>query len=406
MMNFKYTATGTTGTMGEVFEGIVSAENQDAALLQLRSHNLTVTSLVRVKQVAASSSMSFFDRVSLKEIVNFSRQMSALLEAGVPILKAFQLIETDIEKPFFKSIISAVIDDIKSGKSISESLSKHKRAFDDFYVSMIRSGEESGKMSSTFSYLAEYLDRSYSLTVKVRNSMIYPAFVVATFIIVMILVFTMVIPKLASILTDSNVELPLITQIVLGISNFLVAYGIYILVLIVAAGFFVYMRFRETGYFKDYFDELKLKIPFLNKLFKMLYITRIADNIETLLTSGVSLTKSISITSDVVGNNQYKKILNDALEDVRGGVTFSDSMAKNQALIPSTMVQMIRIGEETGEMGKLLGNVAKFYQREINATIDTLVGMIEPAMIVLLGLGVGLLLVSVLLPIYNLASAF
>lgn len=402
-MDFKYTATNISG---EQFEGVISVDNQEIALARLRSQDLTVTSLVRVKQVASTGSLSFFDRVSLKEIVNFSRQMSALLEAGVPILKAFQLIQDDIEKPFFKSIISNVVDEIKSGKSISESLSKHRRAFDDFYVSMIRSGEESGKMSTTFSYLAEYLDRSYSLTVKVRNSMIYPAFVVATFVIVMILVFTMVIPKLASILTDSNVQLPFITQVVLAISNFLVAYGLYFLVFAIAGGIFLYSHFRESGYFEEYLDDIKLRIPLLSNLFKMLYITRIADNIETLLTSGVSLTKAIAITGDVVGNRQYKNILTDALEDVRGGVTFSDSLAKYQKFIPSTMIQMVRIGEETGEMGKLLGNVAKFYQREINATIDTLVGMIEPAMIVLLGLGVGLLLVSVLMPIYNLASAF
>jgi type IV pilus assembly protein PilC len=403
MMDFKYTATNI---YGEQFEGVISVDNQEIALARLRSQDLTVTSLVRVKQVASTGSLSFFDRVSLKEIVNFSRQMSALLEAGVPILKAFQLIQDDIEKPFFKSIISNVVDEIKSGKSISESLSKHRRAFDDFYVSMIRSGEESGKMSTTFSYLAEYLDRSYSLTVKVRNSMIYPAFVVATFVIVMILVFTMVIPKLASILTDSNVQLPFITQVVLAISNFLVAYGLYFLVFAIVGGIFLYSRFRESGYFEEYLDDIKLRIPLLSNLFKMLYITRIADNIETLLTSGVSLTKAIAITGDVVGNRQYKNILTEALEDVRGGVTFSDSLAKYQKFIPSTMIQMVRIGEETGEMGKLLGNVAKFYQREINATIDTLVGMIEPAMIVLLGLGVGLLLVSVLMPIYNLASAF
>jgi type IV pilus assembly protein PilC len=403
MASFKFTATNERG---EMFEGVLEADHQDVIIAQLRAQNLIPTSLVKVRQLSTATKTSFFDRVSLKDIVNFSRQMSALLEAGVPILKAFQLVETDIEKPYFKSILGNVVEDIKSGKPISESLSKHRRVFNDFYVSMVRSGEESGKMSSAFSYLADYLDRSYSLTVKVRNAMIYPAFVVATFIIVMILVFTMVIPKLATILTESNVELPLLTQIVLGVSNFLVSYGLYILIFFVGGGIFLYMRIKDTNYLTEYIDELKIKIPLFNKLFKMLFITRIADNIETLLSSGVSLTKSISITSDVVGNSFYKKLLNESLEDVRGGITFSDSMAKHPTLIPGTMIQMIRIGEETGEMGKLLGNIAKFYQREINATIDTLVGLIEPAMIVALGLGVGLLLVSVLMPIYNLASAF
>lgn len=405
MASFKYTALTV---LGEQIEGVVEAPSHEDVLAQLKVNNLTPTALVRVRQVdvATSGRSSLFDRVSLKEIVNFSRQMSALLEAGVPVLRSFQLIEADTSKPFFKSILGRIVEDIKSGKSISESISKHKEAFDDFYVSMVRSGEESGKMSNAFSYLADYLDRSYALTVKVRNAMIYPAFVVATFIIVMILVFTMVIPKLATILTESNVELPLLTQIVLGISNFLVDYGLIFLVILLGGGIFAYFKARGTSTFGEYADTFKLKIPLIRDIFKMLYITRIADNIETLLTSGVSLTKAISITSDVVGNRFYKDILLEALSDVRAGITFSDSIAKHQDLMPSTMVQMVRIGEETGEMGKLLGNIARFYQREINSTIDTLVGLIEPAMIVMLGIGVGLLLVSVLMPIYNLAGAF
>jgi type IV pilus assembly protein PilC len=405
MASFKYTAFTM---LGEQVEGVVEAPNHEEVLAQLKANKLTPTSLVRVRKVdtASSGRASFFDRVSLKEIVNFSRQMSALLEAGVPVLKSFQLIESDTSKPFFKSILGNIVEDIKSGKSISESLSKHKKAFDDFYVSIVRSGEESAKMSSAFSYLADYLDRSYALTVKVRNAMIYPAFVVATFIIVMILVFTMVIPKLATILTESNVELPLLTQIVLGISNFLVEYGLVFLVVLLGGGIFTYFKARGTNAFGEYTDTFKIKIPLVRDIFKMLYITRIADNIETLLTSGVSLTKAISITSEVVGNKFYKDILLEALSDVRSGVTFSDSIAKHPDMMPSTMVQMVRIGEETGEMGKLLGNIARFYQREINSTIDTLVGLIEPAMIVMLGLGVGLLLVSVLMPIYNLAGAF
>lgn len=403
MLDFKYTAINT---LGEQFEGILEAENQEAAIAKIKANNLNPTSLVKVRPVSNNNSASIFDRVSLKDIVNFSRQMSALLEAGVPILKAFQLIEVDIEKPYFKSIISSIVDDIKAGKSISESLMRHRDVFGDFYVSMVRSGEESAKTSETFAYLAEYLDRSYTLTVKVRNSMIYPTFVVVTFVIVMILVFTMVIPKLATILTDSNVELPLITQIVLGISNFLVDYGIYLLALIVIGSIFVYVRLSDKSRISDYLDDIKLRIPFLNNLFKMLYMIRIADNVDTLLNSGVSFPKSISITADVVGNSRYKKMLNEVLVEVRGGVVFSDALSKYPELISSTMVQMIRIGEETAEVGKLLGHIAKFYQREVNATIDTIIGMIEPAMIVLLGLGVGLLLVSVLLPIYNLASAF
>jgi type IV pilus assembly protein PilC len=402
-MNFKYQAFNL---IGEKVEGLITASTPDEALYNLKKQNFKVFSLIKIKEVNQNLSLSIFDSVSKKEIVNFSRQMSALLEAGVPILKSFQLIEQDTAKPFFKSILQQTIDSIKSGDSISTSLMKHKKAFDDFYVSMVRSGEESGRMSNAFSYLADYMDRSYALTIKVRNAMIYPAFVVATFIIVMVLVFTMVIPKLAVILKESNVELPVLTRIVLSISDFLVAYGMYAFLIIGFVTGYVIIKFKDTDFFSRNMDTLKIKIPIFKNVFKMLYITRIADNMQTLLMSGVSLPKSINVTADVVGNIFYKQILLQSLEEIKTGITFSDSMAKHSDLIPSTMIQMIRIGEETGEVGKLLGNIAKFYQREINSTIDTVVGLIEPAMIVMLGLGVGLLLVSVLMPIYNLAGAF
>jgi type IV pilus assembly protein PilC len=332
--------------------------------------------------------------------------MSALLGAGVSVLKAFQLLAEDMPPGAFKKVLDNVIANVKAGVSISSALAKHPKVFDDFYVSMVKAGEESGKLGGVFTYLAEYLDRTYMLTVKVRNAMIYPAFVVTTFLIVMILIFTTVIPKLAAILTESDVALPWITRIVLGISNFLVAYGIYLFLIIVGGGMYLYFALKDTDAIKVWSDTWKLKFPVIKNIFKMLYITRIADNIETLLGSGVSLTKSIQISSDVVGNTHYKNIMDRSLVDVKAGMAFSQSLSVNKELIPSAMVQMVRIGEETGEMGKLMGNVAKFYQREINAAVETMVGLIEPLMIVLLGLGVGVLLVSVLLPIYNLAGAF
>jgi type IV pilus assembly protein PilC len=236
--------------------------------------------------------------------------------------------------------------------------------------------------------------------------MIYPSFVIVTFLVVMILIFTTVIPKLSGILTESGVELPWITQIVLGISNFLVSYGIFLFVGGFGLGLYVWYAIRDTDAFRLWMDKVKLKIPVIKNIFKMLYITRIADNIETLLGSGVSLTKSIQISSDVVGNSNYKKIMDKALIDVKAGMAFSQSLSANKILIPSSMVSMVKIGEETGEMGKLMGNVSRFYQRELNGAVETMVSLIEPLMIVLLALGVGVLLVSVLLPIYNLAGAF
>jgi type IV pilus assembly protein PilC len=407
----KYTFTAKN-LEEKIINGIVNATTEAEATKLLQNKELEVISLLPEKKdfdINLDKYLNFggiFDHVSLKDIVNISKQMSALLDAGVSVIKALQIVVEDIQKPHLRKIFEIIIQDVKAGKSISQAFGKHKNVFSDFYVNLIKSGEESGKMAQAFQYLSEYMDRNYSLVVKVRNAMIYPAFVIATFFIVMIIVFTMVIPKLAEILQQSNVELPLLTRVVLGISNFIIAYGFYFLVFLAAGGLYAFFTLRGTKGWTVFFDTLKIKVPAVRNVFKMLYVTRIADNIQTLLTSGVSLTKAVQITGDVVGNVYYKQILDQALLDIKAGMSISASFAKHKDLIPTALTQMLKIGEETGEIGKLMGNIAKFYQREINTTIDTLVGLIEPIMIVALGLGVGVLLVSVLIPIYNLAGSF
>lgn len=410
-MKFNFTAKTLED---KIINGIVTAPTSEDAVKMLQNKELEVISLVPQKSNDIDIDKiekylnigGMFDHVALKDVVNVSKQMSALLDAGVSVIKALQLVADEMQKPFLKRIFAVIVQDVKSGKSISQAFGKHKTVFSDFYVNLIKSGEESGKMAQTFQYLSDYMDRNYSLVVKVRNAMIYPAFVIAVFLIVMIIVFTLVIPKLAEILKDSGVPLPLLTEIVLGISQFLINYGIYFGIVLAAGGTYAFFTFRNTAGWNYFFDTVKIKTPVVRNVFKMLYVTRIADNIQTLLTSGVSLTKAIQITGDVVGNVHYKQVLDQALIDVKAGISISTSFGKHKELIPSTLTQMLKIGEETGEIGKLMGNIAKFYQREINTTIDTLVGLIEPAMIVMLGLGVGVLLVSVLMPIYNMAGSF
>jgi type IV pilus assembly protein PilC len=399
---------------GKIVKGTILALDKDVASRMLFEKDLDVVSILNEKEakkgfgqdINLDKYFTFLDRVSLKDVVDFSKQMAALMEAGVSVVKALQLMSEGTTKNSLKTVLTKISQDVKTGKSISAAFGVHKNVFSDFYVNLVRTGEESGKMAQSFNYLSEYMDRNYALVVKVRNAMIYPAFVISIFFIVMILVFTLVIPRLAEILKESDVELPLLTRIVLSISDFLVAYGIYFFIVMGIVGTYVYLSIKNDERFANAMDTFKIKMPIIKNVFKMLYVTRIADNIQTLLTSGVSLTKAIQITGDVVGNNHYKNVMQNSLLDVKAGVPLSKSLARHQDLIPPTLVQMLRIGEETGEIGKLMGNIAKFYQREINTTIDTMVGLIEPLMIVLLGLGVGVLLVSVLMPIYNLAGSF
>ncbi len=409
-MKYNFTAKNLED---KIIRGIVNANSENEATKMLQDKELEIISLATEQKTGLDLNIDkyfnfseIFESVSMKDIVNVSKQISALLDAGVSIIKALQLISEDVKSTYLKKVFGIIVQDVKAGKSISQAFGKHKNVFSDFYVNLVKTGEESGKMAQTFLYLSEYEDRNYALIVKVRNAMIYPAFVIATFLIVMIVVFTFVIPKLAEILKESDVELPLLTRIVMSISDFLINYGVYFLIFFLGTGTYLFFTYRNTEVWAKFFDTIKVKTPLIKNVFKMLFVTRIADNIQTLLTSGVSLTKALQITADVVGNIYYKEILQQSLSDIKAGLPISTSFAKNPDLIPSTLTQMLKIGEETGEIGKLMGNIAKFYQRELNNTIDTLVGLIEPIMIVLLGLGVGILLVAVLMPIYNLAGSF
>jgi type IV pilus assembly protein PilC len=283
-------------------------------------------------------------------------------------------------------------------------LAKHKGVFSAFYVNMVRAGEESGKLDETFMYLADYLDRTYEVTSKAKSALIYPSFVIATFIAVMVLMFTVIIPKIAVMIKDSGQEPPVYTKIVLYISDLLVNYGLFVLIGIVILIFFAWKYF-QTKEGAQNLARLKLEVPYVGDLYKKLYLSRIADNMATMVSSGIPMLRAIEITASVVDNEIYENILKDALAQVRAGVALSSALGQYPEHLPGILIQMIKVGEETGELGTILKTLAKFYQREVTTAVDTLVSLIEPIMIVSLGLGVGILLASVLIPIYNLASA-
>ena len=227
---------------------------------------------------------------------------------------------------------------------------------------------------------------------------------VLSFLIVMILMVTFVIPQLSEILEETGQELPIYTKVVIGFSDFVINYGFVLIILLIIITIAL-LRYLPTPAGRMSLARFKLSIPYVGTLYRKLYLARIADNLNTLITSGVSMVRALEITADVVGNDVYRLIFLDASEAIKSGNAVSDVLARREE-IPPIMVQMIRVGEESGKLGFVLDTLAKFYRREVNNEVDTLVGLIEPVMIVALGLGVGILLTSVLVPIYNVASGF
>ncbi|MEK7213757.1 MAG: type II secretion system F family protein [Patescibacteria group bacterium] len=401
-MLFNYQAVDQAGAPKN---GSIDAVSVDIAISSLQRRGFVIISINEEgkRQFGLSMDISWLERVSNKDIVILSRQLATLFEAQVSALRIFRLLGSETENKVLGAKLLAITDDLQAGSSISNAMSKHPKVFSEFYVSMIKAGEESGKLDETFNYLADYLDRTYELTSKAKGALIYPAFVIMTFITVMILMFTMVIPKISTILVESGQDIPIYTKIVLGISNFFVGYGFILLAVVIIGGFFLF-RYIHTAQGKEVYDRFKLSIPYFSSLFKKLYLARLADNMNTMLISGIPMLRSLELTSSVINNDVYKEILNQAVESVKGGKPISEALSGHNE-IPGIMIQMMKVGEESGELGSILKTLAKFYAREVTTAVDALVDLIEPLMIVLLGAGVAILLASVLIPIYNIASA-
>ncbi len=399
-MLFKYKATTREG---EERSGSIDAFGVDVAISALQKRDLIIVSIQSADDLSFTERLlSMFESVKTKDVVILSRQLATLFEAKVSVLDTFKLLSSETENTLLRKKLVEITDDIQSGVPISTAMSKHPAVFSPFYVSLIRSGEESGKLPESFNYLADYLERQFAIVSKVKSALIYPAFVVVSFLVVMVLMLVLVIPRLAEILTETGQKVPLYTSFVIWLSGFFVKYGIFVFVAMIALGILTW-RYVKTSSGKAVINTLQLNMPYVGTLYRRFYLSRIADNMDTLITSGVSMVRSLEVTADVVGSDIYKKVLLDAVLAVKSGNPLSQALAQSSD-VPRIMSQMTKIGEETGNLGFVLKTMARFYKREVDTAVDTLVALIEPMMIIFLGVAVGLLLVSVLGPIYNITA--
>ncbi len=402
MAIFNYNALDKEGNGRQ---GTIEAVNMDVAIAALQRRGLVVSGIDGASDKSIlSSNIEMFSGVKNKDIVMLSRQITTLFEAQVSALRAFRLLAAESQSPVLSDKLSEVANDIQSGSSISAALSKHPKVFSPFYVNMVRAGEEAGKLDETFSFLADYLDRNYEITQKARNALVYPAFVMMTFIVVMVMMMTLVIPRLSGILLETGQQIPIYTRVVIGISNFMAEYILLLVALVVVGAVFLFQYARtESG--RHGLARARLAIPHVGTIFQQLFLSRLSDNLATMLRSGIQMVRGIEITASVVDDPVYEKILIDSADDVKAGMPLSEVLRKHPE-IPGMVVAMIKIGEETGNLSQILDTLSKFYRREVSNSIDTLVSLIEPFMIVSLAVGVAFLLAAVLIPIYNISAGF
>ncbi len=391
---------------GNVIVGIVEAPNFELASEALVEKGFQIIDIKENRSPLdlKLSGIPFLNRISKKEIVIFSRQLSVMVSATVPIIQSLRVIVKQTKNEAFQKIINQIADDVDEGLKFSESLRKHS-VFGGFFVNMIASGESSGKLDEVLEYLADEVEKNYDLQSKIKGAMIYPAFIIAGLILVGTAMMIFVIPQLTGMLTASGQELPIPTKILLFLSDLFRNYFVYLILglLIIVGGLFYFIKKTELG--ERFFDLLKLKLPVFGKLFKNIYLVRFAGTLASLLSAGVSLTSSLKITGDVIDNYHYKKLVEQAIEKVKDGYSIAHVFSKSD-MFPQMLAQMLKIGERTGRLADVLEKLSKFYSREVENMVANLTALIEPLIMVVIGVAVGGMVAAVIMPMYNMANAF
>lgn len=402
MIEFSYVAKNASG---EILEGKIEASNEKGAVDILHSKSYTVISLTLIKKGIFSVDIQrFIYKPKNKDIVVFTRQLATLVDADMPILESLKTLSSQTEKPVFKEIIDSITKYVESGSSLSESLTNYPNLFSPFYINLVKSGETSGKLHDSLIYLANYLEKNQELTSKIKGALTYPAFIVVAMIIVTFIMTVWVLPNLLSIFEEvsSTTDLPLTTKLLIKITGFINKYYYIIIALAIAGPGYLYY-YIKTPNGRNWFDNFIVNMPYFGKVIRSFYLSRISESLSTLIKSGIPILDSFDITAKIVGNNNYKKIILEAEEAVRQGRSIGESL-KNHEEIPSLFFSMVTIGETSGKLFNMLEHVSKFYKSESENTVQNLSQLLEPVMVFILGLGVAILVSSILLPMYNLVG--
>ncbi len=400
-MKFKYEAVNKKG---ETQKGFIDAPTKSKAIEICINNNLKVTSIKETEAgMLLLSVLKFWEGVKAKEFVIFSRQLATMIDAKVPLISALHSIAEQMDNRFFAMKIRKIIVDVDGGSSFSEALGKHPDVFSKFYVNMVKAGEVSGSLQKNLNNLADNIEKNYELTSKLKGAMYYPAFIFSAMVVVGFAMMAFVMPKLLEILEESNAELPLQTKVLIAVSGFMASYWWAVAIVLIGAviGFIYYIK-TEDG--KREFDQIVIKLPIVGRILNNIYIARFAENLSTLIQSGLPITTALMITSDVIGNEVYRSIIREAAEEIKKGGEISEVLGQYE-LIDPIVVQMTKIGEETGRIDMTLQKVTSFYIKESENMVKNFSSLIEPVIMVILAVGVGILVSAVLLPIYQVATS-
>lgn len=398
MATFRYRAKDSEG---RIISGKVEASTLPLAQQLLEEKNLEIVVLTQLRE---RFKIPLTGRVTARDLVIFSRQLSTLVGANVPLVQALRTLVMQTANPELKRVLGAAADEVEAGTRLSIALSKHPRIFNTFFVSMVKSGETAGRLAEVLNYLADQTEKEYDLVAKVRGALIYPAFIVGGMVIVGIVLLIFVIPKLTAVLQESGAELPLTTRMLIGTSHFTKSYWWLILLILTGLGVAFKLALRNSQFHAG-FDKLKLRIPVFGPLLQKIFLARVTRSLQILISGGVDVVGSLDVVSEVVGNQYYAELIRQTRREVADGNSMT-SVLSQSPLVPPMVSQMLAVGEETGRLVPILEKLTGFYTREVDNGVTTLVSIIEPLLMVVIGVGVGLVVSSIILPMYRLAGQF
>lgn len=399
---FSYKAQDKTGA---AIQGTVEAASREIAETSLKDRGFSATSIEEKAAPALFSlELPFFSRVPIKDIVIFTRQFAVLAGAKVPMVQALRTVARQTANPRFQRIVAEAASEVEAGTALSVALAAHPEAFSAFFVNIIKSGETTGKLEDVMNYLADQMERDYDLMQKIKGAMTYPIFIMVGLVIVGFVMMAFVVPKLTGTLAESGAELPWTTKLLIGVSGFFASYAVHLVVAAVAAGFgFQYWVRTPEG--KRIWDRLILSAPLFGPILQRIYIVRFTRSMQTLLTGGVDIPGSLEVVADIVGNAHYRRLIIETKKEVSDGHSIT-TVFQRDAIVPTMVPQMMGVGEETGRLSEVLSRLTDFYSRELQNRVQNLVSAIEPLIMIVMGLAVGIMVSAIILPMFNLAAAF
>ena len=370
---------------------------------------LQTNGLILLSLTVEESKVSFerqlqklWEGVNQRELAIFFRQLATLIEAKVPVTSSLQSVAEQTDNEYLRSIAREMSDDIDDGMPFSEALERHKDTFSSLIINMVKAGEISGGLQRSIKYIADNIEKNYYMTSKIKGSLMYPGFVIGAASIIGFLVITFILPKITGIIKEMGIVVPWYTKVLMWLGDFMSVYWWAVLLVVIGAiAGFMYYANSDSG--KRDMEEIILKIPVVGTISSRLYLIRFAENLSALLTGGIPIVRALTVVADVVGNGIYKRVILQAADNVRTGGLMSQVLM-NSPVIPPMVAQMVKIGEETGSTTQVLKAVSDFYSQEVDMLTKNMMSLIEPILIVILGIGVAIMVVGILLPIYNIAG--